>query len=234
MNMAKVPVSDLGVVVVGGGSGVRFGGGNKLLADLLGRPVFLHSLAAFLPLCPPGHVVLVVPAVARAAFQAELDRHLPQAAVQLVEGGATRTESVHHGLAALPDAAAWAAIHDAARPLLAADALLTVLAAAREHGGAVAARKVTDTLKEADSRRRIVRTVDRGPLWAVETPQIFRRDELLVALARVSAAEGFTDDAALMQAFGHQPYLCELRIPNPKITVPEDLFLAAALLGHRR
>jgi 2-C-methyl-D-erythritol 4-phosphate cytidylyltransferase len=232
MGMAAAMIPDLGVVVVGGGSGSRFGGGNKLLAELAGLPVFLHSVRAFLPVCPPGALVLVVPSSARAVFQAELDRHVPHGAVRVVDGGDVRAQSVRHGLAALPASAVWAAIHDAARPLADAETLRRVVAAAREHGGAVAARKVTDTLKEADAGRRIVRTVDRRPLWAVETPQVFPHEALDRALAAALArgGEAPTDDAGAMEALGQAVWLCEIRGPNPKVTVPEDLRLASALM----
>jgi len=233
MGEAEACIPDLGVVIVGGGSGSRFGGGNKLLAELSGLPVFLHSVRSFLPVCPPGALALVVPSSARAVFQAELDRHLPHGAVRLVDGGEVRAESVRNGLAALPASAVWAAVHDAARPLAGAAVLRQVVAAAREQGGAVAARKVTDTLKEADAGRRIVRTVDRRPLWAVETPQVFPREALAQALAAALAGGGEapTDDAAALEATGRRAWLCEIRSPNPKVTVPEDLVLAAALLG---
>jgi len=234
MDAVDTPIPDLGVVIAAGGTGTRFGGGNKLLADLVGKPVFLHCLEAFLPLCPHDRMALVIPAAARAAFQAELAQRLPGGAPQLVDGGDTRSESVRNGIQALPATVVWVTVHDAARPLATAEVLAAVLAAAREHGGAIAARRVTDTLKESDAGRRIVRTVDREPLWAVETPQVFRRDQLLAAYAQLPPATTVaTDDGAVMELAGHHPFLCEIRSPNPKITVPEDLSLAKALLGSR-
>jgi len=225
------PISDLGVVLAAGGSSTRFGPINKLLADLAGRPVFLHSLVALLPVCPPGHFVLVVPPAAEAEFRRELDRFLSGVSVKLVHGGQTRAESVRNGLLALPAAATWAAVHDAARPLITAAALIKVLDAALTYDGAITARKVTDTLKEADPEHRIRRTIDRTPLWAVETPQIFRRQELLTALqACLDQNRHPTDDAAAMEFAGYHPFLCEIRNPNPKITSPEDLELAKIIL----
>lgn len=227
----KIPVLDLGVVMVAGGGSTRFGSSNKLLADLAGRPVFIHGLAALLSYCLPGNLVLVVPAREQTLFQIELERHLPGETVRLVAGGPQRIDSVRNGLQELPPMATWAAIHDAARPLADGRTLELVLAAARIHGGAVAARKVTDTLKEVDASGKIVRTVDRTPLWAVETPQIFRREELSQALAMAVAAKLTpTDDANAMEMAGYSPFLCEIRTPNPKITVEEDLQLIKRLM----
>ena len=109
-------LDDTGMVIVAGGSARRFGGGNKLLIELAGMPLFLHTVRRFLPELA-GRIVVVVPRAERELFRSAADRFLPGHRLIWAEGGAIRSESVKNGLVALPDGVTIAAIHDAARPL---------------------------------------------------------------------------------------------------------------------
>lgn len=229
MTNATTMIADLGVIIAGGGSGSRFGGGNKLHALLDGRPVFTYALAAFAPWCPPEALILATPESEHAEFVRLARQYCPGLRFRLVGGGATRGRSVANGMAALPPEAAFAAIHDAARPLVSADLLQRCLADARRYGGAVAARPVTDTLKRVTAEGMIAATVDRSVLWAVETPQVFDLALLRQAYVRTAGQE-FTDDAGVMEAAGMEVKLTMETAPNPKITYPGDLVLATALL----
>ncbi|HEX2508681.1 MAG TPA: 2-C-methyl-D-erythritol 4-phosphate cytidylyltransferase [Miltoncostaeaceae bacterium] len=219
-----------GAILVAAGSGVRMGAdAPKALIPLAGRPMLVWSLAALGELdavvvaAPPGHAG-EVEAVVTAA--------LPGARV--VAGGASRAESVAAGLAALP-AAEIVIVHDAARPLLTRAIVAAVVGALDGADGAIAARPVADTLKRGDGGPHpvIEATVDRAPLWAAETPQVFWAAALRDAVARARDDDrlaGATDCASLVEAAGGRVRLVPIRGPNLKVTTPADLALAEHLL----
>ncbi len=217
------PYADTGVVIVAGGGGIRFGG-NKLLVDLDGMPVFMHSLQTFARLVPAEHIVLVTAAAARRQFEIALADFPYARRIRLADGGATRQESVHNGLKALPETLMFSAVHDAARPFVAPELIAACIDSARTHGSGVAAHQVTDTIKVVDGQNLVVATPDRQTLCAAETPQIFRRAELLAAYDSL-ACRGLsvTDESAAMELAGHQVHLVVHARNNRKITYPHDL-----------
>ncbi|HBC88957.1 MAG TPA: 2-C-methyl-D-erythritol 4-phosphate cytidylyltransferase [Lentisphaeria bacterium] len=224
---------ELGIVVVAGGSGSRFGRGNKLLAKLAGVPVFIHSLKNFHGLCPPGNLVLVVKKSETAEFADAIRKYLPGVDVRIAYGGKTRMHSVMSGLSILPLTAKFVAVHDAARPLARSELLIPAYRAARRHGGAVVAKRMTDTVKQSNRKCIVIRTLDRSCIWQVETPQIFPLESLMAAYVRAFAKElELTDDSAVMEMAGQKPYLFEYKLPNLKITYPEDLKIAETYLDR--
>lgn len=197
--------------MVAAGAGHRFGGPKQFEA-LCGRRVLDWSLAAAAAVCDG--VVMVLPP----------DRLEPGAQ----PGGATRSGSVRSGLAAVPDAAEVVVVHDAARPLASPELFRRVVAAVR--AGADAAIPVVppaDTIKRVVGDR-VVETLDRACLVAVQTPQAFRADLLRKAHAGDSEA---TDDAALIEAIGGTVVTVEGDSRNFKITSPTDLLVAAVFLS---
>jgi 2-C-methyl-D-erythritol 4-phosphate cytidylyltransferase/2-C-methyl-D-erythritol 2,4-cyclodiphosphate synthase len=142
----------------------------------------------------------------------------------VVVGGADRQESVRRGLDEVSPAADLVLIHDGARPFVSADLLSRSIASARRHGAAVAAVPLSDTVKRAGPETTVVETLDRRHLWAVQTPQTFRRDLLVEAYA-AAERDGFraTDDAALVEHLGAPVHLIEGSVDNFKITTPADL-----------
>ena len=148
-----------------------------------------------------------------------------------VEGGDTRQASVARGLAALPPHTTIVGIHDGARPLVRGEDVAAVIAAAAEMGAAALAVPVKDTLKRADENGYILDTPDRAGLWRVQTPQVFDRAALCAAMER-ALAEGwdFTDDCQLMERAGHPVRLVTGLDTNLKLTTPEDIRLAQAIL----
>ena len=150
-----------------------------------------------------------------------------------VEGGATRSESVRRALAAAPPGE-QVVVHDAARPLVTAEHFIAALAALDAADAAVAAAVMTDTVKEAGADRRVVATHDRSRLWAIQTPQAFRRAALERALDVDAAtlAEA-TDDAWLVERAGGTVRVVESTPENFKVTTPHDLRVAELLLGER-
>ena len=147
-----------------------------------------------------------------------------------VAGGGSRSQSVRNALAVLDDADV-VVVHDAARPLVTRDLVDRCIAEVVDGwDGAIAAARMTDTVKEADADLRVVRTLDRTVLWAIQTPQVFRAATLRRALADEDALATVTDDAALVEAAGGSVRIVESTTRNFKITVREDLELAETLL----
>jgi 2-C-methyl-D-erythritol 4-phosphate cytidylyltransferase len=207
-------------IVPAAGSGERLGAtGPKAFALCGGRPLLEWSLEVLEAVCD--RVVVAVPA----GHEEGRDR---------VRGGPSRSASVREALRAAPEATV-AVVHDAARPLLTRDLVERCVAALDEgYVGAIAAAPVTDTVKEAGPDGRVLRTLDRASLWAIQTPQAFRADALRSALeADDSVLAAATDDASLVEAAGGSVCIVEAPPENLKVTRPLDLALAEALLRER-
>jgi len=200
-------------VIVAAGSGSRFGGA-KQFAALGGKAVVNHSVATAEATCDG--VIVVVPAEHRWTGP-DVD--------QVVPGGATRSESVRAGLAAVPADAEVVVVHDAARPLASASLFAAVIEAVRAGAdGAVPGVRIPDTVKRVDGDV-VVETIDREALTAVQTPQAFAVAALRAAHA--SGGEG-TDDAALVEASGGKVVVGPGETRNFKITTTDDLLVAGA------
>src|SRR3954471_2069583 len=214
-------MSRTAAILLAAGSGSRMGGAvaDRVLAPLAGRPVFAHSAAAFMQSTVADLYVVVY----RDQRQmTALAAHAPTPSV-LVRGGRERQDSVMNALTALPDDIAHVFIHDCARPLVRPEQLVALHKIVRREGAVVLAHRVTDTIKEHRGEGRL-RTVDRSRLWAMETPQAFRRDLIVRAYARVAARKiKVTDDAQAVEQLGHSIALLENSHPNPKLTRPADL-----------
>jgi 2-C-methyl-D-erythritol 4-phosphate cytidylyltransferase len=202
-------------VVVAAGSGERLGAGvPKAFVVLAGRPMVEWSLDA-VRAAGIEQVVTVVPP-----------------GYDGVAGGATRSESVRAGLAAIPAGFDAVVVHDAARPLVSPQLFGACLEAHGEADAAVAAAPMTDTVKEAGADRVVERTLDRSRLWAIQTPQAFRRDALERALdVDDSVLASATDDAWLVERAGGRVVVVPAPASNLKVTTPDDLRVAALLLG---
>lgn len=197
------------------GGGSRFGG-PKQFHELGGRTVVDWALAAGRGVSDG--MVLVVPAGSHVEMVDLPHADRPNA---VVPGGATRSESVRRGLAAVPAAAEVIVVHDAARPFATADLFEAVVAAVRAGAdGAVPGVALTDTVKEVAPDGTVLATPDRSRLVAVQTPQAFRAGALRAAHAGEPDA---TDDAALVEAAGGRVVVVPGDPLNRKITVPEDL-----------
>lgn len=225
------------VVIVAAGRGTRMGPGvDKLFLEAAGRPVVFHTWAAFDRAADVHEIILVVRDGHQAHFE-ELARDLrPAKPWRLTPGGQERQDSVWNGLQALAPAAELVAIHDGARPCVTPALITATFAAARAHGAAVAAQRVTDTIKESADGRTIAAHLDRSRLWAVQTPQAFRVDVIRRALAAVrEQGRSVTDDTAACALIDQPVQLVESPGPNPKVTVPCDLpYIELLLRGDTR
>ncbi len=208
---------DFAIILVAAGASTRMGF-PKLWADVCGRPLLAHALQAA-QAAPPTELVIVV-----APDRLQAARSLAPYA-NVVPGGARRRDSVGAGLAA--SQAGWLAIHDAARALAPAELFARGLQAAQRTGAAIPAIPLKDTIKRvADSR--VVATPPRSEHVLIQTPQVFRRDVLLRALALTD--EDVTDEAALVEQLGIEVAVFEGDERAFKVTTPVDFALARALL----
>jgi 2-C-methyl-D-erythritol 4-phosphate cytidylyltransferase len=230
-------------LIVAAGSGERLGAGRpKALVQLAGRPLVAWSIDALLATEGVERVVIAMPPGSeQATVFAALDR------VTVVDGGASRSDSVRLALAAAGegptgeeerrDELDFVLVHDAARPLVTAALARSVIAALdrdRDADAAIAALPVTDTVKRVDRGDAVRETLDRGELWAVQTPQVFRRRALERALD-VPAQElaRATDDAWLIERGGGKVIVVRASDENLKVTTPLDLRVAELLLAGR-
>lgn len=212
--------------MVAGGSGRRFGGPKQFL-QLAGRPVAAWSVEAARSVSDG--VVLVVPGQPGSG-EPDCDPGTPTIGADVVvAGGRSRAESVRAGLAAVPEEAAIIVVHDAARPLAGAPLFAAVVEAVRAGGadGAIPVLPVVDTLKRT-SDGTVRSTVDRDGLVAVQTPQAFVASTLRAAHRTAGQA---TDDAALLERLGATVCTVSGDPRNVKLTRPEDLEVAEALIG---
>jgi 2-C-methyl-D-erythritol 4-phosphate cytidylyltransferase len=219
-------------LVVAAGSGARLGAGRpKAFVALAGRPLVAWSLDALAAAGVPRAVVAVPPGHGAAAEEAlaSAPGSFPLG-FALVEGGAARSESVRNALAAAGDVEA-VVVHDAARPLATPELFRRTLAGLAAADGAIAAARVTDTVKEAGPDGFVVRTHDRSQLWAIQTPQAFRTATLRRALdVPTDVLAAATDDAWLVERAGGSVRVIESPRENFKVTTPHDLAIAESLL----
>ena len=225
--------ADTAAVLVAAGPGRRMGGTNKALLGLAGRPVLAHSLDTLRHSPSVGRIYLVMN---------DLDLHRltdewhtdPGAlgADEVVPGGEERWISSRNGCTAAGTNLPFLLVHDAARPLLTAQDLEAVLAAARRTGAALAAEPLSDTLKQGCSDTRVQQTVPREGLWRAQTPQVAKSAWMLEAFAAWDpVTQGLPpDESMLLENIDHAPELVPCQGPNFKITLPRDLLLAEALL----
>ena len=224
-----------GVVIVAAGSGRRMAGDDGLPVDkvflpLLGLPLLAHTVAAF-EQCPfVAEIVLVL-----GEHNLEKGRDLAKQEgwsklSHICLGGERRQDSVKAGLERL-SGCEWVMVHDGARPCVTAGLAEAGLARARETGAAVPVIPLSDTVKRLDMQGSIVETPPRHELWAVQTPQVFRRD--LLRRAYESSLEGATDDASLVERMGHAVGTFAGSPENIKVTTQVDMLIAEAILSAR-
>ena len=217
-------------VIVAAGSSRRMGGENKLLLEIDGVPVLARTLSAFQKCAAIRDIVLVcreqdIMPYTELAKAFSIDK-----LCTVTRGGETRTESVLAGITAAPENAVLVAVHDGARPLVSEAVITEAVTTAAEFGAAAPVVPVKDSIKRIKDGN-IAADVARDTLAAVQTPQVFRKDLLRCALT--SAAErgySFTDDCAAVESLGTIVKATHGSYQNIKITTPEDILVAEALL----
>jgi len=208
-------------------------GQRKALMPLDDRPIIVHTLERFLPLAERLGAVVVV------AHPDDIDQAegvlepfgKDFGSLAVVPGGARRQDSVRAGLEAAPPDLELVAIHDAVRPFVSPSTVAAALETAAQVGAAIVAAPMKPTVKRVEESR-VVATLDRQRLWCAQTPQVFRR-HLLLAAWQAAERDGLevTDDAQLLEHIGHPVAVVPGSDLNIKITTPEDLALARAILA---
>ena len=218
-------------IVLAAGSGTRMKSEiNKHLLPLAGKPVIVRTLEAFQRCTAIDAIVLVTSAENIAAYQALIAEHALTKVVRIVLGGDTRQASAHNGLRAAGDCDIIL-LHDGARPLIAQREIEAVIRDAAEYGGAVVAVPAKDTTIRAREGF-IEAQLERSSLWQVQTPQGFKAAIIREAY-EAAARDGVqsTDDTGLVTRLGGTVKITPGSYANIKITTPEDLVIAEALLG---
>lgn len=217
-------------VILAGGSASRMNGINKQLALLDGIPVVIRSALAFENSAQTGEIILAVPVGEEERYAALCSQYGITKLKAAVHGGATRFLSVKNALEYVSAGYAYIAIHDGARPLISTADIDRVLTDAVQYGSAIAAAPVTDTIKQV-SGGAITSTPDRSTLYAAQTPQAFRRELYASCMEKLgSRAEELTDDSALLELCGEPVHITPVTACNMKVTRPEDLAIAEAVL----
>ena len=218
-------------VIVAGGQGTRMRSSvPKQFALLAGRPVLMHTLSAFCQCSFPIDVTLVLPKAEILRWK-ELCREYSfntAKEVKVVAGGATRTASVRNGLQRLGREEGLVAIHDGVRPLITTELIERSYQQAERHGSAIASVLLKDSIRQVDKTGS--KSCHREQYRLIQTPQTFRMSLIQAAYSQVGT-QSFSDDASLVEHIGHSITLIEGEYRNLKITTPEDLVVANALLG---
>lgn len=217
-------------IIVAAGSSSRMGGIDKLFADLGGMPLLARTISAFETSPLIDKIILVVNEANMERCWKMVRDYGFRKVIELVPGGARRQDSVQQGLAQVTDAD-WVLIHDGVRPFVDGTLIAAGLEAAREHGAAIPAVPVKDTIKVVNNDRLVRNTPNRDTLWAAQTPQVFRTE--LIISAYKDAFGDVTDDAMILERLGHPVKVYQGSYDNIKITTPEDLDIAQYILKRR-
>lgn len=221
-----------GAVIVAAGASTRMGdAGDKTLADVGGEPLIARTVDVFERCDAVTAIALVVSernldAVAALRHDKGWQKTMPP-----LIGGARRQDSVRAGIDALPAECDCVLVHDGARPFVTSRMIEEGLAAAAATGAAIAVVPAFDTVKRVGEGGRVVETLDRSELAMVQTPQVFRRDVLQRAHAEV--ADDVTDDAVMIERLGIEVCTFDGARSNIKVTTPEDLAVAQAMVSSR-
>jgi len=223
-------------IVPAAGSGNRMGRKlSKQYLSLGGVPLLVHTLNVF-EKCPLIDALLVVvqPPDVEAVRTGMLPRWNLKKLAGVIPGGKERQDSVRAGIEALDRDAGLVVIHDAVRPFITVGLIENCIRAAEEEGAATVGVPVKDTVKEVAADGRVMRTCDRDLLWLTQTPQAFRRD-IIEDAHRAAVRDGYrgTDDTSLVERLGITVRMIRGDYGNIKITTPEDLVIAEALLARR-
>jgi 2-C-methyl-D-erythritol 4-phosphate cytidylyltransferase len=224
-------MSNFAVILPAAGQSRRFHDKayKKPFAPLGGRAVWLHSAERFMNRPDVKQVIVVIAADDKELFDMKFGANVAILGVQVVVGGAERSDSVMKALENIKEGIDFVAVHDAARPCLADVWIDDVFAAAERDGAAILGCPVQATLKKVDPQKKVTATIDREGLWEAQTPQVFRRELLLQAYAK-RGRNTATDDALLVEQLGHKVTVVPCSPLNLKITTRDDLKLAEQVL----
>jgi 2-C-methyl-D-erythritol 4-phosphate cytidylyltransferase len=199
----------------------------KQFMELNGKPVLMHTLQKFAEAIPAIHLILVLPSACNDVWKTLCIKHQFTIQHEITEGGETRFHSVKNGLQLVPENCI-VGIHDAARPLVSSQTILNAFETAEKKGNASPALPLNESVRlvEGDNNK----AVDRKNYYLIQTPQCFRSGLIKKAFSQ-NYTPFFTDDASVLEATGEKINLIEGNRENIKITTPQDLIIAEALIS---
>jgi 2-C-methyl-D-erythritol 4-phosphate cytidylyltransferase/2-C-methyl-D-erythritol 2,4-cyclodiphosphate synthase len=225
--------SKVAAIIPAAGSGVRMGLATpKQFFELDGTPILIHTLQVFQQVESIGHIIVVVPQESCAWVEEQVQKFHISKIFKVIAGGKHRQDSVLAGLEALPPEVELVLVHDGVRPFVPVSVIDNCLQEAEAEGAAMAAIPVKDTLKAVSTEKEIEQTIDRSGIWQAQTPQASDISLLKRAFAEAAKHKYFiaTDEAALLERINVPVMVVEGSEKNIKITRPEDIILAKAIL----
>ena len=215
------------IIVVAGGKGLRMGGDiPKQFLPIGGKPVLMRTLERFHEYSKDLQMILVLPKAQQAYWKELCKQYNFTLDYQLADGGETRFHSVQNGLSLVPDTEGVVGVHDGVRPFVNVEVIRHCYETARTKQAVIPVTPVVETLRHIPTQKNVLRS----DYCLVQTPQCFDI-QLLKAANQQPYSESFTDDASVVEAYGHEVTMVEGNRENIKITTPFDLFMAEALLS---
>lgn len=215
----------IGVIITAGGTSSRFGNTNKLLEKINNQEIIKYTVEAFL-LESISQIIIC----ANKTIISELQKIFKNNnRIKIIEGGSTRQESVYNGLNTIN--CDYVLIHDGARPIITKEVIQNTIQSVIEKKAVSVMTKTVDTIKEVDQNGKIIKTLDRQKLYNTQTPQAFEYN-LIKAAHEKFKNQNFTDDAGLVEIYGHEVYTVQGDYRNIKVTTKSDLALAEIYLGE--
>ena len=215
------------IIIVAGGSGSRMGSATpKQFLELLGLPILMHTLKKFQQSISDREIILALPEKEQSTWQSLCEKYHFDVPHQIVNGGESRFHSVQNALQKVKEKSI-VAIHDGVRPLVSETVINNCVQSAEKFGAAIPTLPMEDSIRKiSDNGSQIA---DRSQFVLVQTPQCFQSEVILTAYQQ-EYQNSFTDDASVVEQLGHKIYLVEGNKENIKITTPEDLKMAEALV----
>jgi 2-C-methyl-D-erythritol 4-phosphate cytidylyltransferase len=215
------------IIIVAGGSGTRMNSVvPKQFIELQGKPILMHTIEKFVTTIPEINIIIVLAKQLHDEWKHLCKTHHFNYYIQLSDGGETRFHSVKNGLALVPDDCI-VGVHDAARPFVNSQTIINAFEIAEKKGNAIPAIELNESIREVENGNN--KSVDRSKFFIIQTPQCFHSDLLKKAFIQ-EYRPTFTDDASVLEAIGEKINLIEGNRENIKITTPEDLIIAKALM----
>ena len=220
------------VIIVAGGKGLRMGSDiPKQFLPIGGKPVLMRTLERFRAYDEALQIILVLPEAQQDYWRGLCEQYHFEVEYQLANGGQTRFHSVQNGLALVPDdAEGVVGVHDGVRPFPSIEVIRNCYKTAREKKAVIPVIPVVETVRHLEGEQSV--TVPRGDYRLVQTPQTFDI-QLLKAANRQPYNDGFTDDASVVESYGHEITLVEGNRENIKITTPYDIIVAEAIIHYQ-
>jgi 2-C-methyl-D-erythritol 4-phosphate cytidylyltransferase len=220
-------------IVVAGGSGTRMGSDTPKQFLLLGAmPILIHTLSAFIKFPEKINIILVLPQSSFKEWEKIRKKYAFHFPIKIAQGGASRFESVKNGLAKINNHESLVAIHDGVRPLVTEKIIKESFDLAKEKGSAIASTPIKESIRELLSDKSIA--IDRSKMRSIQTPQTFQTHLIKSAFDKFDIDLNFTDDASVAEKAGFEINLFEGSYQNIKITTPEDLLFAEAILSQKK